>query len=67
MPNDPSQVPSRHRPSPSNYETTCGNCGTRFLAKSGAACPRCSSGAVRQGDEMTKKVVDDNDLYKGGR
>lgn len=64
MPNDP-QAPSHRRPSPSqgSYEMSCPNCGTKLLAKSGASCPKCS-GSMRQGDEMTKKVIDDNDLIK---
>jgi hypothetical protein len=35
-----------------------------MLAKAGASCPQCGNGTMRQGDEMTKKVIDDNDLIK---
>ena len=58
--------PSRPLPSPrqANYEHTCTGCGNKVLSK-GGQCPNCG-GSMQRGDEMTKKVVDDNDLRKGG-
>ena len=63
-----SQPDSLHRPSgsSSSYEWNCGSCGTTYIAKS-ASCPRCGGlSGVRGQEELTKKVIDDNDLRKGG-
>ena len=49
-----------------HYDTTCSDCGSRYLGP--GPCPKgCAVGkSVQTGtDEMTKKVVDDNDLFKG--
>lgn len=66
MPNDPSKERSPHHPSRSqpSYDCVCTSCGTKFLAKSGAGCPSCGGNANRGSSEITKKVVDDNDLIK---
>jgi len=62
-PKHPSRpLPSQHQ---ANYEHTCSGCGAKVLSK-GGQCPTCGGGNLRRGDEMTKKVVDDNDLIKGG-
>lgn len=62
----PGSLP-RHPPANgATYEWTCSGCGTAYLSKS-ASCPRCGSGGGKRGyEELTKKVVDDNDLLKGG-
>jgi hypothetical protein len=59
---------SRPLPPRSNVaEWTCPSCGAKYLAKS-AACPSCSTlGGKRGEDDLTKKIVDDNDLMKGFR
>ena len=47
-----------------NFEFTCTACGGKYLAKSGG-CPSCRSSSAIRGDEITKKVMDDdNDLIK---
>lgn len=50
------------------YEYTCGSCGLKYIATAGrgTGCPACASkAATRDPDEITKKVIDDNDLKKG--
>lgn len=63
---DPSK-PSLPRPQESGsprFEFTCVQCGGKYLAKSGS-CPVCRSAAAHRGEEITKKVMDDdNDLIK---
>lgn len=45
-----------------DYE--CHACGARFLTKSNT-CPFCkASGTRRNEDEITKKVIEDSDLFK---
>lgn len=63
----PNQDPSHRRPpTPSNnFEMKCSDCGYQWISKS-ASCPHCQNTANR-GDEMTKKVVDDSDLFKNRR
>lgn len=66
MPNEPTRTRPSHlpqSPSQASHEQQCSN-GHRFIAKSGAGCPQCGSASVKQGDEITKKVIDDNDLIK---
>lgn len=47
------------------HEYTCAACGTKYLAAS-HGCPSCASkSGTRSDDELTKKVIDDNDLKKG--
>jgi hypothetical protein len=47
-----------------SFEFTCAQCGGRYLAKSGG-CPTCRSSSAHRGEEITKKVMDDdNDLIK---
>ena len=48
-----------------NREMTCRACERRWIGRS-STCPHCGGLAKSQGDEVTKKVVDDNDLKKGG-
>lgn len=61
MPDSPRPQP---RSSPAT-EYTCAACGTKYIAKS-FGCPSCASKAgTRSDEELTKKVIDDNDLKKG--
>jgi hypothetical protein len=47
-----------------HFEFTCTQCGGRYLAK-GGGCPTCRSSNAHRGDEVTKKVMDDDlDLIK---
>lgn len=63
-------MPDSHRPrphagSPVVHEWTCPTCGNRYLAQK-SQCPRCAStGGTHTDEELTKKVIDDNDLKKG--
>lgn len=62
----PSTRPPSSLPAPDRfYDTRCPACGTTYIAKSGGPCPRCLEHG-RSGDEMTKKVLDEPDLIKGG-
>lgn len=66
MPRELTERPRSPRPQSQHqaeYEQKCPGCGTKVLSKAGAPCPNCGGG-MKQGDEMTKKVIDDNDLYK---
>lgn len=56
--------PFRNRPASSErpHEYSCPSCGTKFLAKS-ARCPKCHNNGDK-GDEVLKKITDDNDLFK---
>lgn len=47
-----------------SYEHNCPGCGRKFLAKAHSQCPNCHESSVADGDEFTKKVIDDNDLIK---
>lgn len=47
--------------------TSCPACGSPILVRSvGAGCPNCrrQTNVPTDGDDFTKKVVDDNDLIK---
>jgi len=56
---------SSPRPSlPSNYEYACPGCGFAYISNS-SNCPNCGS-LGKSGSEMTKKVMDEPDLKKGG-
>jgi predicted RNA-binding Zn-ribbon protein involved in translation (DUF1610 family) len=55
----PDSVPLQSR----TREYECPSCGARYLAKS-SACPFCKSHGATKGEEITKKIVDDSDLYK---
>lgn len=60
-----SRHPRPHVGSPVVHEFVCSDCGTTFLS-SGSTCPVCRQRSLKKSeDEMTKKVVDDNDLKKG--
>lgn len=44
----------------------CTSCGGSYIGP--GPCPKCASKSTvkTSDDEMTKKVVDDNDMFKGG-
>lgn len=48
---------------PRFYERTCDSCGKTWLSAL-STCPQCGRIAKSNTEEMTKKVVDDNDLRK---
>lgn len=53
--------------SPERFDAVCQGCGQRIISTNGV-CPNCASKSVTRtsDDELVKKVVDDNDLSKGG-
>ena len=58
----PRQPDPQQRPA---YDYICPRCGSSYLTRA-RACPYCGNRHAVQkgGDEMTKKVVYDNDLIK---
>ena len=47
-----------------NFEFKCPGCGSKFISKS-SGCPTCGSSSNNRGEELTKKVMDDDlDLIK---
>lgn len=53
------------RPEGSQREFTCAQCGSTYISKS-TACPNCkNTNRPKSDDELTKKIIDDNDLRKG--
>ncbi len=51
---------------PRNVDKVCPSCGTNYI---GGGCPNgCTQKGVAKNpdEEITKKIVDDSDLYKGG-
>lgn len=52
---------------PERFDAQCKGCGEKIVSTDGRCPNGCLTAAVRTSpDEMTKKVVDDNDLFKGG-
>jgi ribosomal protein L37AE/L43A len=47
------------------HERTCSSCERKWVGRE-STCPYCGNLAKSGGDEVTKKVVDDNDLKNGG-
>lgn len=60
----PRTMPSLPRQSYKQY--SCTNCGHSFIGKESNACPTCGkTGTIaKSDDELTKKIVDDSDLFK---
>ena len=56
-----------HPPRPERRDMRCTSCGATFIGYPGS-CPKCASksSVKTSNDEMTKKIVEDNDIFKGG-
>lgn len=54
-------------PRPDSNDAVCPGCGEKVISK-GGRCPNgCATKTIStSSDEIVKKVVDDNDLMKGG-
>lgn len=61
---DQTKKPSPRHPRQSNFELTCSDCGTKFIGQPGLPCPRCQGHHAKRGDELTKKITSDSDLFK---
>jgi hypothetical protein len=62
----PHQVSGSSLPLPShNKDMRCPDCGCEYVGT--GPCPKCTrKGIAKSDDEITKKVVDDSDLFKAG-